>query len=113
MPQFIVKAIKKSGDENWLQMIATDTNTEIKVFDNSPLIGRDDFSFMQAGKSYDCQNGLLCDVLEVNSANQTMMSVVGKAKVGATAWWVVADDHNMQWLIPAKQKLPEKREVYG
>ncbi|MBZ4025914.1 hypothetical protein K7E08_05580 [Ligilactobacillus salivarius] len=81
---------------------------EIKVFDDTDLLGDNDFSFLKPGKKYDCSIGILGNI-----NNDGEIFQIGKKKrIGAVSFIELIDSNNNKfYLEPDNQKL-DTTELY-
>lgn len=67
---------------------------QIKVFDDSDILGNNDFEFLMTGHSYSCKIGILGDI----SKSGKSFSVNGREKIGTT-WFIKLSDANQMCFI--------------
>lgn len=72
-------------------------NQQIKVFDDTDLLGNNDFEFLKVGHLYSCKIGILGDM---NKSGE-LFSVNGREKIGTTWFTKLSDDtKNVFYLEP-------------
>lgn len=77
-------------------------NQQIRVFDDSDLLGNDDFKFLHVDHSYNCKIGILGDISESGE----LFVVNGREKIGTTWFVKLNDDHqNVFYLEPDTNNL--------
>ena len=77
-------------------------NQQIRVFDDSDLLGNDDFKFLHVDHSYNCKIGILGDISESGE----LFAVNGREKIGTTWFVKLNDDHqNVFYLEPDTNNL--------
>lgn len=80
---------------------------EITVFDDSDLIGNDDFAFLKVGQSYNIVIGILGDLAKTG----TEFTVLGKRSIESISFLELADgDENIFCLEPDGQEIDDLTE---
>ena len=75
---------------------------QIKVFDDSDLLGNNDFKFLKIGHSYSCKIGILGDI----GKSGKLFIVNGHEKIGTTNFIKLCDDEQRIFYLEPDAYIP-------